>query len=71
MYYPRIKELRLEQARTQVNVSTLIGVEQSYYSKYERGAQSVTLDIVIKLAELYNVSVDYIIGRTDKREVNR
>lgn len=37
MYYPRIKELRLEQGRTQVNVSTMIGIDQSYYSKYERG----------------------------------
>ncbi len=71
MYYPRIKELRLEQGRTQVNVSTMIGIDQSYYSKYERGAQNITLEVIIKIAQLYNVSVDYLIGRTDKRELNK
>lgn len=71
MYYPRIKELRLEQGRTQVNVSTMIGIDQSYYSKYERGAQNITLEAIIKIARLYNVSVDYLIGRTDKRELNK
>lgn len=71
MYYPRIKELRQETARTQVNVSTLIGIDQSYYSKYERGQQDISLEIIVKLAELYNVSVDYILGRTNKKEINK
>lgn len=71
MYYPRIKELRQEQSRSQINVSTLIGIDQSYYSKYERGQQNITLEILIKLADLYQVSIDYIIGRTNKKEMNK
>lgn len=71
MKYPRIKELRQEAGRTQINVSTLIGIDQSYYSKYERGEQEVSLDIIIKLADLYQVSTDYILGRANKKEVNK
>ncbi|MGN0535201.1 MAG: helix-turn-helix domain-containing protein [Eubacterium sp.] len=71
MYYPRIKQLRQEQGKTQTVISELIGIDQSYYSKYERGAQDISLDVVIALADLYNVSVDYIIGRSDKKEINR
>lgn len=71
MYYPRIKELRQEKAKTQTVISDLIGIDQSYYSKYERGTQDISLDVIIKLADLYNVSVDYIIGRSDKKDINK
>lgn len=71
MYFPRIKELRQEECRTQINVSTLIGIDQSYYSKYERGKQDVSLEVIIKLAELYNCSIDYIVGRTNVKSINK
>lgn len=69
--YNRIKKLRTETGRTQTNVSTLLGIEQSYYSKIELGKQEVSLSNMIKIAELYNVSIDYIVERTNKKEINK
>ncbi len=71
MLYKRIKELRKEKGITQVNVSTNIGVEESYYGKYERGVHDIPLSVLIKLADFYNVSLDYITERTNKREINK
>ena len=69
MLYKRIKELRKEKGITQVNVSTNIGVEESYYGKYERGVHDIPLSVLIRIADFYNVSVDYITERTNKREI--
>lgn len=71
MLYKRIKELRKEKGITQVNVSTNIGVEESYYGKYERGVHDIPLSVLIRIADFYNVSVDYITERTNKREINK
>ena len=71
MLYKRIKELRKEKGITQVNVSTNIGVEEGYYGKYERGVHDIPLSVLIKLADFYNVSLDYITERTNKREINK
>ena len=71
MLYKRIKELRKEKGITQVNVSTNIGVEESYYGKYERGVHDIPLSVLIRIADFYNVSVDYIKERTNKREINK
>lgn len=69
--YKRIAELRKEQHRTQTNVSTILGIEQSYYSKLEKGKHEISLKDIIKIAEFYNVSIDYIVERTNKKEVNK
>lgn len=69
--YKRIKELRREQGRTQINVSTLLGIDQSYYSKLEKGIHKISIDDLIKIAELYNVSLDYLVERTNKKEINK
>lgn len=71
IYLKRIKELRQEQSRTQINVSTLLGIDQSYYSKLERGKHDISLKELIKIAEFYNVSLDYLAERTDKKEINK
>ena len=69
--YKRIKELRQEKGRTQINISTILGIEQSYYSKLELGKHEISVKDLIKIADLYQVSIDYILERTNKREVNR
>lgn len=69
--YKRIKELRNESERTQINVSTLLGIEQSYYSKLELGKHEISLKDLIKIADLYQVSLDYLVERTNKKEINR
>jgi len=69
--YNRIKELRQESRKTQINVSTLLGIDQSYYSKLELGKHSISIEDLIKIADFYNVSLDYLVGRTDKKDINK
>lgn len=67
----RIKQLRIESERTGINVSTILGIDQSYYSKIESNKHAIKLETLIKIADLYNVSLDYLTGRTSKREINK
>jgi transcriptional regulator with XRE-family HTH domain len=69
--YKRIKELRIAKGETQTKISTILGIEQSYYSKLELGKHEISLKDMIRIAEYFNVSVDYIIERTNKKEVNK
>lgn len=67
----RIKELRIESGKTGINVSTILGIDQSYYSKIEKNKHEIKLDTLIRIAELYDVSLDYLVGRTNKKEINK
>lgn len=69
--YERIRELRLEKGITTVELSTKLGIEQSYYSKLELGKHKINLPNLIKIANFYNVSLDYIVERTDKKPINK
>ena len=64
-YYRRLKDLREDHDMTQQAVSDYLGMKQSQYSRYERGIRDTPSDILIKLAQLYNTSVDYILELTD------
>lgn len=66
----RLKQLRKSKGYTQVSLQIQTGIEQSLLSKYETGERMPPIDTLIKLAELYNVSIDYILCRTDNPEVN-
>ena len=59
----RIKDLREDNDLTQKEVAKVLMCDQSLYSKYERGERPLPLDLAIKPADLYNVSLDYIVGR--------
>lgn len=61
----RIKDLREDNDHTQEFVSRYLLCDQSLYSKYERGEREIPLQLIIKLAKLYHVSVDYLVGLTD------
>ncbi len=65
--FSRIRNLREDSDRTQREVSEYLFCDQSLYSKYERGLRDVPVEIVIKLAKLYNTSTDYILGLTDEK----
>lgn len=69
--YKRIKELRINKGESQIKVSTILGIEQSYYSKLELGKHEISVKDLIRIAEYFNVSVDYILERTNKKEVNK
>ena len=64
----RIRDLREDADYTQSRVAGYLHCDQSQYSKYERGERPLPLDFAVKLADLYGVSVDYLLGRTDRRE---
>lgn len=63
----RIKDLREDNDLTQMQVSEYLMCDQSLYSKYERGVREIPLSLVIKLADLYKVSIDYLVGRSDTK----
>ena len=57
--------------KTQFNVQMDTGIEQALLSKYESGKRMPPTETLITLADYYNVSIDYIMGRTDKPEINQ
>jgi len=63
----RIRDLREDHDYKQKFIAEYLICDQSLYSKYERGERPVPLDVLIKLADLYDVSLDYICGRSDKK----
>lgn len=66
-----LKVARIAAGLTQEQVALIINSAQYQIYKYEAGKQDITLGKALQLAELYNVSLDYLAGRTDKKEVNR
>ena len=65
--YPRIRDLREDRDWNQTKVAEYLGVRQTTYSKYELGKLPLPVDVLLKLSDLYGVSVDYLLGRTDER----
>ena len=61
----RIRDLREDRDLKQKQVAAYLMCDQSLYSKYERGERPLPLDLAGKLADFYNVSVDYLMGRTN------
>lgn len=64
----RIKQLRLEYGFTQMQMKEKTGIDQSDYSKIELGIRSLSLKQAAIIAQVFNTSVDYIIGLTDERK---
>lgn len=66
--YPRIRELREDNDLNQTQVARQLGMSQTGYSKYETGKNDIPTDILIKLARIYNTSIDYLLGETENPE---
>lgn len=64
--YPRIRDLREDADMNQTAVAKYLGMSQTGYSKYETGENDIPTAVLIKLAKLYNVSVDYLLGLSDR-----
>ena len=62
----RLKDLREDNDITQKQLAEYLHIRQNTYSQYENGQRQVPLDILMKLANYYNVTLDYLVGRTDK-----
>lgn len=61
----RIRDMREDNDLTQQQISEILLCDQSLYSKYERGEREIPITLLIKLADYYNTSIDYLVGRTD------
>lgn len=61
----RLKDLREDNDIKQKQLAEYLNIKQNTYSQYENGKREIPLDTLWKLADYYNTSVDYLIGRTD------
>lgn len=66
--YKRLRDLREDRELTQKELATILGMSQTGYSKYETGENDIPTSVLIKLANFYNTSIDYILGETDCKE---
>ena len=67
MFFQRLKDLREDRDLLQKDVAEMLGISQTVYSRYERGFQTIPVPHLIKLADFYQTSTDYILGRTNRR----
>lgn len=67
MVYERMRELREDKGWTQQHVADLLFINRGTYSSYETGVRTMSPEILIKLAEIYQVSIDYLLSITDEK----
>ncbi|GEB30067.1 helix-turn-helix domain-containing protein [Enterococcus casseliflavus] len=65
--FQRIRDLREDNDLTQHQIATLLNISQSTYSRYENGELEIPIQTLIKLANYYNTSIDYLVNLTDVR----
>ncbi len=71
VYFQRLRDLREDKDLKQVQIAEVLGIRQTVYSRYERGFQTIPVEHLLKLADFYQVSTDFILGRTNNPEINR
>ena len=64
-YYRRLRDMREDHDLTQRQVAAMLQMPQPQYNRYEQGLRDVPTTVLIKLADLYETSTDYLLGRTD------
>lgn len=64
MHYPRLRDLREDHDMTQNDLVRVLKMHKTTYTNYEQGKREIPFALVIQLAQLYNVSIDYIAGLT-------
>ena len=65
MPFKNLKALREDNDIKQKDIAKILNVSQNTYSQYETGVISLTAEVLIKLADFYDVSIDYLLDRTD------
>lgn len=66
MTFSRIRDLREDRDLNQETLAEMLGVRQTTYSKYELGKINVPVEMLIKIADFYDVTLDYLVGRSDE-----
>lgn len=67
--YERIRNLREDSDLTQMELGKLLHISQRAYSHYEAGTRDIPIEVLIGLADIYKVNVDYLLHRTDVKEM--
>lgn len=65
MRFDRLESLRQDHDLTQQQIAELLCCQREVYRRYEKGTRTIPVEFLIKLADHYGVSIDYIVGRTD------
>ncbi|MBP3312385.1 MAG: helix-turn-helix transcriptional regulator [Butyricicoccus sp.] len=67
MYFQRLEDLRVDADKTQQEIADLLHMQREVYRRYEKGIYDIPVWAAIQLADLYGVSLDYLLGRTNER----
>lgn len=68
-YIKRMRDLREDNDKTQQEIAEILNTSQTMYARYERGANELPIHHLIALADYYNVSTDYLLGRTNNTNI--
>ncbi len=63
MQFQRIEDLRVDHDLTQQQVADILGCQREVYRRYEKGTRTIPVEFLIKLADYYKVTLDYLVGR--------
>lgn len=69
MYLKRLRDLREDHDLTQKEIAEIISCSQRVYSNYECGQVEPSIETLIRICDYYNISIDYLVGRTDNPNV--
>jgi len=64
-YYPRLRDMREDHDFTQRQLASMLPMPQSQYIRYEQGTRDIPTVTLIRLADIYNTSTDFLLGRTN------
>ena len=65
MHFQRLEDLRVDHDKTQTQIAAYLNMSRSVYWRYEKGVREIPTWAVLKLADFYGVSTDYLLGRTN------
>lgn len=68
MFFQRLEDLRVDHDKSQIEIAAYLNMNRNVYWRYEKGVREIPVWAVIKLADYYHVSTDYLLGRTDRSE---
>ena len=69
MKFQRIQDLRTDADLSQRELSEILHISQRSYSQYETGSRNIPVELLIRLANYYEISLDYLVGRTDNKKM--
>ena len=69
MKFQRIQDLRVDSDLSQRQLGEILHISQRSYSHYETGSRNIPVEMLIRLANYYEISLDYLVGRTDNKKM--